>query len=211
MNQMTKSLAVSLAVASLTASMWAQLTVDATVPIRARHRLSSGSRGGGVGLRVPLRVAIETNGSPPNDNGKMLVTFILTNTGTASLEIPISPHPGDFEPSNAAEGYRVRTLYMAITTGKVPGTVIAATVLYGSRKFPGTLVALAPGGSIRVLTRIPILPPETDPKDSIVTASAILGTDVVKVTDGRSFVEMEEIGSASSPEYTTQFLPKHPE
>jgi hypothetical protein len=211
MNQMTKSLAISLAVASLTAGMWAQLTVDATVPIRARHRLSSGTRGGGVGLKVPLRVAIETNGSPPHDNGKMLVTFILTNTGTTSLEIPISPHPGDFEPSNAAEGYTVRTLYMAITTGKVPGTIIAATVLYGSRKFPNTLVVLAPGRLIRVLTRIPILPPATDPKDSIVTASVILGTDVVEVTDGRSFVEMEEIGSANSPEYTRQAFLGHSE
>src|SRR5947209_8282607 len=69
--------------------------------------------------------------------------------------LPISPHPADFEPADANVAYTVSTLALRISLSKSPGAFFhGGADLYGNASIPATLVNLAPGESIRVLTRV---------------------------------------------------------
>jgi hypothetical protein len=196
--------AASVAIIFLAVTASAQLTVDATGPIRERRRAPGGARGGGIGRKLPIRVALKTNGSPQDENGKTLVTFTVTNSGKDDFEIPISPHPRDFEPSSAAVSYKVRCMALLITVGKPPGTIVPGALLYGNRRLPGTIVALKSGASIHVIARVALPPPNST--NSVVVASVILNNETLEIVKGHDFSEMQEIGSARSSEYTAQSL-----
>jgi hypothetical protein len=185
-----------------------QLTVDATGPIRERRREAGIGQGGGFGRKLPLQVAMKTPGTPPDENGKTVVEFILTNTGKNDLTLPISPHPGDLEPSDPKANYTVQCLGLRITSGKGSGTILPGGAdLCGRNAFPGTLIALAPGESIRVLTRV-ALPHISIPGPGarVFVADAILNRETIKIVNGQTVSDMQEIGLASSPEYTPEDL-----
>src|SRR5258708_40146643 len=74
-----------------------QLTINATGPVRERHRNADVARGGGVGRRISLLVAVQTHSGSPDANGDTQVDFVLTNFGKVDLVVPISPNPGDLE------------------------------------------------------------------------------------------------------------------
>jgi hypothetical protein len=183
-----------------------QLTVDATGPIRQAKRVAARGHGGGIGRKLSLKVAISTTGSPPDQNGKTLVEFVLTNSGTSDLTLPVSPHPGDLEPSDPKAAYTVMTLGLRISLSEKPGIFPGGADLCGSAAFPGTLVNLAPGDAVRVLTRVTL--PEThgaDP-DAALVASASLNNETIKTVNGQILSDSQEVGFARSPEYTLQSL-----
>jgi hypothetical protein len=189
-----------------------QLTVDATGPIRERHREATSGRGGSVGRKLPLQVAIETTGAPPDENGKTVVDFILTNTGKNDLTLPISPHPRDLQPSDPKARYTVRCLGLRMSSGKAPWTIFPGGAdLYGRDSIPGTLITLAPGESIRVLTRV-ALPRNSAPNSGagVFVAGAILNGETIKIVNGQTVSDMQEIGSAGSSEYTPEALFRSP-
>jgi hypothetical protein len=88
----------------------AQLTIDATVPIRERHRQPASGSGGSSGYKLPIVLTAKTIGAAPDDDGRTVLEFTLTNEGKKDLEIPISPHPRDFEPEDPSVGYSVKNL-----------------------------------------------------------------------------------------------------
>jgi hypothetical protein len=209
--QTLRSLIICASVGVLAVTALGQLTVDATGPIRGRKREAIQGHGGGVGRKLPLKVAIWTTGSPPDENGKTLVEFVLTNSGTSDLALPVSPHPGDLEPSDPKAVYTVMTLGLRISLSEKPGTFPGGADLYGSAAFPGTLVNLAPGDSIRVLTRV-ALPEGGDaaPGAETFDASASLVNQTLKTVNGQIVSDSQEVGFARSPEYTPQSLLKSP-
>ena len=132
-----------------------QLTVDATGPVRQRNREATQGRGGGVGRRLPLMITLQTTGSAPDETGKTMLEFILTNTRKTDLTLPISPNPADSEPSDPKILYTVMKLGLRISLSNKPGVMFAGGAeLYGSAEFPETVANLAPGDSIRVLARV---------------------------------------------------------
>jgi hypothetical protein len=202
------TLGISVALSS-TVSM-CQATVDATGPVRERARVASMGRGGGVGKKIPLRVAIAVLGGW-DDSGKIEVDFTLTNAGKDAVTIPISPNPGDFEPADPKAGYTVTSLSLQVIPHKRPGGILAGgAVVYGSSKLPETLMTLAPGDSVRVLTRVALPQISSAEEEDTVAfvASAMLNSETIKTVGGQSVSEMHEIGSAYSPEYNLQSLLK---
>jgi hypothetical protein len=101
----------------------AQLTIDASGPIHERHKRASSGSASSIGFKLPVQVAVRTNGAPPDEKeGRTVVEFAVTNVGKNDLAIPISPHPGDFEPEGSNVSYRVKTLELFLTrdTGEGP-------------------------------------------------------------------------------------------
>jgi len=190
-----------------------QLTVDATGPTRQRKREATHGQGGGVGRKLPLTVAIETRGSSPDEKGRSLVEFILTNSSKNGLTLPISPHPGDLEPPDPRASYTLLTLGLRVSLSKKPGVIFpGGAELYGSAELPQTLVSLAPGGSIRVLTRVALPEGPSAPPDSAeIVASASLDNETMSTINGQMLLDSQEIGFARSPEYTVESLSKSPE
>ena len=185
-----------------------QLTVDATSPIREMRRTASVGSGGGFGRKVPLQVTMKTTGAPPDEDGKTVVEFSLTNSGKTDLIIPISPHPGDLESADPNASYSLRALGLSVTADKKQAQVLRGQAyLYGSDTVPGTLISVDPGESIRVLARV-ALPstPQTETEAPVFVGHASLNSLTFKIMNGKTVSAMQEIGSSTSPEYTAEAL-----
>jgi hypothetical protein len=189
----------------------AQLTVDATVPTHERRREPTRGHAGSSGRRLPLQVAIETNGSPPDENGKTLVTFVISNLGKDDIEVPVSPQERDFEPQDSKVSYTVKTLSLYLTLDQGEGAdrhraMLPDSVhLSGNRSHPGTILSLVPGDSIRVLARLS-LPTNEEAKGAVVVASISLNNQTVKTVSGQTSSDTQEIGSANSRGYAPNSL-----
>jgi hypothetical protein len=212
MNLALRLLTHGMLVALCLAVSMGQATVDATGPARERVRVASMGRGGGVGKKIPLRASIAVLGSW-DDSGKIEVDFTLTNVGKDAVTVPVSPNPGDLEPADPKAGYTVTRLSLQIIPRKTPGGILeGGAILYGSSKLPETLMTLAPGDSIRVRTRV-ALPqvPSSEEHTVAFVASAMLNNETIKTVGGQRVSEMQEIGSARSPDYTMKSLFKLPQ
>jgi hypothetical protein len=80
--------------------------------------------------------------------------------------------------------------------------------LYGNRSLPASLVSLAPGESIHVLTRV-AFPRLSDAESSSAgpfVAHAVLNDQVIGLVDGQIFENTQEFGSAVSAEYSPKSL-----
>ncbi len=174
-----------------------QTVVDATVPIRARVRPPTGGHSGSLGRKLPLQVTVEASSADSRMNE---IDFILTNTGNAALILPASPHPRDLEPSDPDVTYTIEVLNMYTTSGDDEGTALPGGVeLYGDRKLPETMTKLAPGESIRVLTRMTV-PSGWRPRTAhkMLVGHVVLETQTVKTSGGQTVEDTQELGSAKS-------------
>jgi hypothetical protein len=185
----------------------AQLAIDDTVPIRQRQREPLAGGGGGVGLRIPLELAVKGH-TPQTDTGnKTEVEFILTNSGKTAIVIPVSPHPGDLEPENSEAPYSFTCLTLRIVSKTGPVEILpGGAELYGSTAAAGTLKTLGPGDSIQVLALVtlPGVSQQTDADEYI--AMAMLTNQVVASKNGQPVETSREIGNASSPQFTLSIL-----
>ena len=184
-----------------------QLIVDVTGPVRERQRNPTFGSGGSSGRRLPLHVTFEVQDSQ-DPQGRAYVDFTLTNTSGNNLALPISPHPGDFEPKDAKATYTVQhlTLYLTSETGPkaqkrsiiLPG----GAHLYGQSEFPETLTILKPGESVKFLTcvAVPHHSVASDLKPIALVAYAWLYQETIRPMGDQLKSEEEEIGSASSTE-----------
>lgn len=183
----------------------AQLTVDARGPIHERSRRAESGSGDSIGRKLPLKVDVEINGADPHDTGATLICFVITNTGKDKLTVPISPNPGDLEPADPGAGYTLSRLSFYMTSDKDRRAVLSAeTSLYGAQTFPETLLTMAPGESLRVPARVRLFPDKSGAP--VFTAHVSFNTDKIKITGGRTVLHSQEIGSATSAEYTAQDL-----
>lgn len=176
-----------------------QLTIDATGPIRNRMREATRANGGGIGHKLPLQVAIKVPVSSPDASGRTPVEFILTNSGPKALTLPISPNPADLEPSDPKSPYAVLVLGLRVSLSKKPGIIFPGGAdLYGSASVPATLVTLSPGDTIRVVTRIALPGSASEP----LLATASLENQTLKTVNRELVLSSQEIGFATSAEYT---------
>jgi hypothetical protein len=181
----------------------AQLTIDASGPTRERHRQPSSGSGGGTGYKLPIEVAVKAIAGAPDENGRTLVEFALTNTGRKQLAVPISPHPGDLEPEESKASYTAKMLNIYLTLDTVERasrqqvTLPGGAYLYGSSDSPGTIVSLATGESINVLA--PVALPSTDSDNGrVIVGRVSLNDETIKTVRGQTSSEVKEIGCSES-------------
>jgi hypothetical protein len=191
----------------------AQLTIDANSPVTGRRREPTQGSGGGIGRKLPVRLAIEAHGSPPDDMGRTQIEFAVTNSAKTSLEIPISRNPGDFEPEDPNAVYTVKefSLYMTSDTGSGNDRhelmLAGGANLYGDRALPGSLAVLAPGKTIHVLTWVS-LPKKSRAAEgnATVVAHVALNEETIRTVGSLTSSNTQEIGSASSEDYKLSSL-----
>jgi hypothetical protein len=185
-----------------------QIMVDATGPARTRTRNPTSGRSGSTGRKLPLRVAIERHAATLDEQGKTTVDFILTNTSNATLILPIWLHPVDLEPTDAPTSYAIDALRLFITVGKDGTRVLpGGTELYGNGQSSKTVAKLAPKESLRVKTRVAI--PSTgsgEAMNEILVAHVVLDHQVVKTRNGETSEDDQELGYATSSEFTAMTM-----
>ena len=194
----------TVALSSLSAR--AQLTVDATNPTHGGWENVTAGRGGGVGRKLPVQLAIEVQGTPFNAaNGRTTLDFVFTNSGKGDLTVPISPHPEDIHSTGS-----YTTLAFYVTSDKRGEKMLQGgpdrhnpyIILFGSRSFPATLATLTPGNSNRVRTELAI--PQTsaaNPTATVFVAHAMMDDVTVTTVNGQPVSNSKEIGIAASSEY----------
>lgn len=185
-------------------ALLAQTVVDATVPIHKRLRNPTAGQSGSIGRKLPIQVALEFPSEKSNSDGDVKLVFVLTNAGHQDLIIPISPHPGDFEPPDQNQPYTVQHLHLYLTSTKVQDSALPGGAnLYGNQTYPRTLLNLPPGKSVRVLAWVKV-PNDLATKQGAaasVVAHAVLDLEALKTVHGQTILHSDEIGSSSSPGY----------
>jgi hypothetical protein len=186
-------------------ALLAQTVVDATVPIHKRLRNPTAGQGGSMGRKLPIQVALEFPSERSNSDDDVKVAFVLTNAGHKDLTIPISPHPGNFEPADENLPYTVQHLHVYLTLAKVQDSAVhGGADLYGNQTHPRTLMTLSPGQSVRVLAWVK-MPDKLAPEQGMpaaVVAHAVLDLEALKTVRGQTILNSDEVGSSSSAEYT---------
>lgn len=189
-------------------ALLAQTVIDVTVPIHKRLRNPTAGQAGSIGRKLPLQIALEFPSERSNSDGDVKVAFVLTNASQKDLTIPISPHPGDFEPPDTNQPYTVQHLHLYLTSNKVQDSALhGGADLYGNQTHPRTLLTLPPGQSVRVLAWVKV------PKDisteqgaaASVVAHAALDLEALKTAHGKTIMNSDEIGSCSSAEYKLEW------
>jgi len=98
-----------------------------------------------------------------------------------------------------------------MTSGKEQISMLSGrSDLYGNLNSPETLVDLAPGESIRVLTRV-ALPQDSSSEgtgEETLVGHAVLENEVVKTNNGSTSADSQEVGSVISAGYTLRSLSK---
>ena len=205
-----RSIAFCTSLLFLVGSASAQLTVDATRPSGPRDREPAGGGGGSFARKLPLQVLLALNGSPPDENGKTLVTFILTNSGQDELGLPVLTDRSELGPPKPSYAIKMLSLYVTLDHGEgvdrhrmvLPGDAHT----YGSLSAPGTIVLLRPGESIHVLTRVRLPTDEEMKGGRVIVGRVSLNNEVVRTTNRQISSDTQEIGSTSSRDYTLQSL-----
>jgi hypothetical protein len=189
------------------------MTIDATASVRERVHPPTGGSGGGIGRRLPLTVAITSRGGAVNSDGQAYVDFIVANTGKTDFILPISLHPGDFEPRDLKTAYnlKVMSLFLSLDTGRgaerFEKVLSGGARLYGNHTIPASLFKLAPGESVRIETLIS-LPPNTGlgSVGQYYVAHASIDDETTKLVAGQTVADSREIGSTRSEDYSLEFL-----
>ena len=195
----------------------AQVTVDATGPVHEGWRNIKPGRGGGTGRKLPVLLAIEVEGTPFNaKNGRTLINFILTNSGKQQLAIPVASNPDDLK---SAESFRQLSLFVVDKGDKRQAAAVQVgtdprnqyVFLYGAQTVPSTLMALAPGESIRVRAEVALPRGSEGNHSTVFVARAMMSDKKIRTVDGERFMESEVVGTAASSDYTPQALFKSAE
>jgi hypothetical protein len=94
------------------------------------------------------------------------VEFKVLNSGTASIELPVSPHLSDLQPTDETVDFDYFSLGLVVrAVGESQGPAVnsgGSVELYGSPDHPETMMRLLPGEWIRVSANVKLLesPPE---------------------------------------------------
>jgi hypothetical protein len=96
------------------------------------------------------------------------VEFKVLNTGSVSLDLPISPNLSDLQPEDSSADFDFLSLGLAVRGSSVEpsrtgGNCLGYVELFGTPKHPDTMAVLKPGEWIRVKANITLFIPPSEP------------------------------------------------
>lgn len=184
--------------------------VDATAPVRNRLRPPTAGHFGSVGYELPVRITVERDNTAAGNNGDWDVDFAITNVGKTAIQLPISIHPRDLEPSDPNMSYAVTVLRIYLTQPNGRESLLRSGVdLYGSPKFPETMKVLSPGDSIQVIARMLRVATGLALNETL-RCHVVLEEQKVSMKNGQVFGDTNELGSAQSDEFRLDSLGVRP-
>ena len=194
------SAALVILVATCIPGLPAQYSVDATVSPRLRLRPPTQGSGGGIGRKLLLQIQLgpPSDAGTPNPGQSQGATFVLTNIGTSPLGLPISPHPGDFEPEAPGAPYTVMVLSLFLTSGGSVHPLSGTVELFGDPTIPGSMLSLPPTGTLTIRTRLRMPTAASQPNGvNGLFANVLLTQRAVRTGDGRVTEESQDLGYIS--------------
>lgn len=121
---------------------------------------------GAPDIRDPHALGIYLDAVDPHGVDPTLpfeVEFKVLNTGSAAIELPVSPHLSDLQPSDSSKGFTYLSLALVVATVEDPRS-IGYVELYGAPDHEGTMRVLKPGEWLRVEAKLKMqaLPPASN-------------------------------------------------
>jgi hypothetical protein len=175
------------------------------------HCLGGGSGGGSVGDGAPdwrdphalgiylLRVTpTEINPAQP-----FRVEFKILNTGTAPIELPVSPHLSDLQPSDESVAFSYFSLALAVRgegeTQRPDVACVGFVELYGSPDHSESMMALRPGEWIRVSANVKLLTWPSEPASARFRGDFWLRKNTFHPHPGGQFIEAQNLYPNDTP------------
>ena len=95
------------------------------------------------------------------------VEFKVLNTGTAPMELPVSPHLSDLQPSDESVAFNYFSLALVVRAEAEPGGPPVGSIglveLFGASDHAESMMVLRPGEWIRVSANVKLLTSPSEP------------------------------------------------
>ena len=146
------------------------------------------------------------------------VEFKLLNTGRAPIDIPVSPHLSDLQPSDESIDFSYLSLALVVSADAEPqgpkSVSIGFVELYGSAKHEGTVLTLKPGEWIRVKAMVKLGGSSVDSTEPIpvqLHGGFWLRRNVFRPSPGGQFTESHNLypNTTATPGVAARLLRTH--
>jgi len=131
------------------------------------------------------------------------VEFKVLNTGTAPIELPVSLHLSDLQPSDESVAFSYFSLALVVRavdeTQKTEAAYIGFVQLYGSPDHAETMLVLRPGEWIRVGARVKFLTWPSEPVSARLRADFWLRKNTFRPHPGGHFSEARNLYPNNTP------------
>jgi len=120
------------------------------------------------------------------------VEFKILNTGTAPIELPVSPHLSDLQPSDETVAFSYFSLVLVVRAELEPGQPVDSSgfvQLYGSPNDAASMTILQPGEWIRVNANVKLLTWPSEPVSARFRGEVWLSRNTFRPHPGGEFIE----------------------
>jgi hypothetical protein len=144
------------------------------------------------------------------------VDFQVRNTGTVSLDIPVSSHLSDLQPIDESVAFSYFSLALVVAGAGEPQCQKAACTgyveLYGSSVHAGTMIVLKPGEGVRVRANVKLLVSQLEPVTAFFRGDFWLRNNTFKPVPGGGFTEAHNLypNTTSTPVIALHLLQRAP-
>jgi hypothetical protein len=131
------------------------------------------------------------------------VEFKILNTGTASIELPVSPHLSDLQPNDESVTFSYFSLALVVRgegeTQRPHVACMGFVELYGSPDHPESMLTLQPGEWIRVSTNVKLLTSPPEPLSARFQGAFWLRKNTFHPHAGGQFIEANNLYPNNTP------------
>src|SRR6266436_387751 len=163
-------------------------------------------RDGAPNQRDPLALGISLMRVTPTDINPaepFQVEFKVLNTGTAPIELPVSPHLSDLQPSDESVAFNYFSLALAVRGEAEPEgppvNSIGFIELFGSPDHAESMMVLRPGEWIRVSANIKLLSSPSKPVSVRFQGGFWVRRNTFHPHAGGQFIEANNLYPNSTP------------
>jgi hypothetical protein len=129
--------------------------------------------------------------------------FKVLNTGTAPIEIPVSPHLSDLQPQDESVAFGYLSLALVVhAEGEPQGPDVSSIgfiELYGSPDHEGSVLVLRPGERIRVRATVKLNTFSVEPISAQFRGESWLRRNIFHPQPGGAFTETHNLYPNSTP------------
>jgi hypothetical protein len=182
-------------------------------PPDCKAGICAGEGGGGVSVgdgapdqRDPHALGIYLLRVTPTDinpAAPFQVEFKVLNTGTAPMELPVSPHLSDLQPTDESVAFNYFSLALVVQGEAEPDGPPVSSVgfveLFGSPDLTESMVVLRPGEWIRVSANVKLLTSPSEPVSARLRGTFWLRRNTFHPHPGGQFIEANNLYPNNTP------------
>ena len=143
------------------------------------------------------------------------VEFKVLNTGTAPMELPVSPHLSDLQPSDESVAFNYFSLALVVRGQAEPEGPPVSSVgfveLFGTHDHAESMLVLRPGEWIRVVANVKLLTSPSEPVSARFQGEFWLRRNTFHPHAGGQFIEANNLypNNTPTPSVAVRLLPHH--